>query len=138
MHRYRPQSSWGHRSYLGVPGVPGGVSRLLGVEGLGCDGFRRTGLSVFDARFRAQDFAAKLVFSGPSPFRLALDMLRIRTVSGDELLSLDLASLHAMLPADTYPVRALKQHLHKLCGLSRFRQRRYIWLTMRFQMTIAP
>ena len=50
-------------------------------------------------------------------------MLRIQTVSGEVLVSLDLASFHETLPADVCPVRALKQHLNSTCGLSRFRQR---------------
>ena len=50
-------------------------------------------------------------------------MLRIQTVSGEGLVSLDLASFHETLPADVCPVRALKQHLKSICGLSRFRQR---------------
>ena len=58
-----------------------------------------------------------------SPFRSAPDMLRIQTVSGEGLLILDLASFHETLPADVCPVRALKQHLNSICGLSRFRQR---------------
>ena len=52
-----------------------------------------------------------------------LDMLHIRTVAGEGLLALDLASFHETLPAGMSPVRALKQHLHSRCGLSRFRQR---------------
>ena len=50
-------------------------------------------------------------------------MLRIQTVSGEGLVVLDLASFHETLPADVGPVRALKQHLNSICGLSRFRQR---------------
>ena len=48
-------------------------------------------------------------------------MLRIRRVSGEELCALDLTSFHATLPGNT--IRALKQHLHRKCGLPRFRQR---------------
>ncbi|OLP73222.1 Cortactin-binding protein 2, partial [Symbiodinium microadriaticum] len=50
-------------------------------------------------------------------------MLRVRTASGEGLVVLDLASFHEMLPADVGPVRALKQHLNSICGMSRFRQR---------------
>ena len=50
-------------------------------------------------------------------------MLRIQTVSGEGLVVLDLVSFHDTLPADVGPVRALKQHLSSICGLSRFRQR---------------
>ena len=53
---------------------------------------------------------------------ISLDMLHIRTLAGEGLLALDVASFHETLPAGN-PVRALKQHLHSLCGLSRFRQR---------------
>ena len=51
---------------------------------------------------------------------MALDMLRIQTVSGKALVVLDLASFHETLPADVGPVRALKQHLSSICGLPRF------------------
>ncbi|CAE7229382.1 Ank3 [Symbiodinium sp. KB8] len=50
-------------------------------------------------------------------------MLRIQTVSGEELVALDLASFLETQPAGVHPVRALKQHLHSICGVSRFRQR---------------
>ena len=50
-------------------------------------------------------------------------MLRIQTVSGEELVTLDLASFLETQPAGMHPVRALKQHLHSICGVSRFRQR---------------
>ena len=50
-------------------------------------------------------------------------MLRIRTVSGEGLVVLDLSSFHETLPANVCPVRALKQQLNSICGLSRFRQR---------------
>ena len=50
-------------------------------------------------------------------------MLRIRTVSGERLVDVNLASFHATLPGGMSAVRALKQHLHSMCGLSRFRQR---------------
>eukprot|EP00439_Symbiodinium_sp_Y106_P073248 s74_g13.t1 len=55
--------------------------------------------------------------------RLAVAMLQIRTASGEGLVDLNLASFLEMLPAGTHPVRALKQHLHRMCGLPRFRQR---------------
>eukprot|EP00439_Symbiodinium_sp_Y106_P020683 s591_g2.t1 len=45
------------------------------------------------------------------------------SVSGEGLLDLDLASFLQTLPEGMHPVRSLKQHLHKICGLSRFRQR---------------
>ncbi|CAE7901735.1 Ank2, partial [Symbiodinium sp. KB8] len=50
-------------------------------------------------------------------------MLRIQTVSGEELVTLDLASFLETHAAGMHPVRALKEHLRSLCGLSRFRQR---------------
>ncbi|OLP96560.1 Ankyrin-3 [Symbiodinium microadriaticum] len=50
-------------------------------------------------------------------------MLRIQTVSGEELVALDLASFLETQPAGMHPVRALKQHLHSICGVPRFRQR---------------
>ena len=50
-------------------------------------------------------------------------MLHIRALSGEELDVLDLTSFHARLPAGMSAVRALKQHLHSMCGLSRFRQK---------------
>ena len=50
-------------------------------------------------------------------------MLRIQAVSGEELVALDLASFLEKQPAGMHPVRALKQHLHSICGVSRFRQR---------------
>ncbi|OLQ02736.1 Ankyrin-1 [Symbiodinium microadriaticum] len=53
----------------------------------------------------------------------ARDMLRIRAVSGESLNEIDLGSFLEMLPVETSPVRALKQHLQRRCGLSRFRQR---------------
>ncbi|OLQ10609.1 Sodium-driven chloride bicarbonate exchanger [Symbiodinium microadriaticum] len=50
-------------------------------------------------------------------------MLRIQTVSGEELVALDLASFLETQPAGMHPVRALKQHLHSISGMTRFRQR---------------
>ena len=50
-------------------------------------------------------------------------MLRIRSVSGDVLVTIELASFLETLATGSDPVRALKQHLHSLCGQSRFRQR---------------
>ncbi|CAE7330933.1 ANK1 [Symbiodinium sp. CCMP2592] len=50
-------------------------------------------------------------------------MLHIRRVSGEGLVALDLASFHETLPVGVSPVRALKQYLHSMCGLPRFRQR---------------
>eukprot|EP00439_Symbiodinium_sp_Y106_P044784 s4315_g5.t1 len=50
-------------------------------------------------------------------------MLRIRAVSGECLIEIDLVSFLETLPAEMSPVRALKQHLHSMFGLSRFRQR---------------
>ncbi|CAE7554630.1 MIB1, partial [Symbiodinium necroappetens] len=64
-----------------------------------------------------------LFLASASPCPLALDMLRIRTVSGERLVDVNLASFHATLPEGMSAVRALKQHLHSMCGLSRFRQR---------------
>ena len=66
---------------------------------------------------------AKLVLWSPPLFGLASAMLRIQTVSGEELVALDLASFLETQPAGMHPVRALKQHLHSICGVSRFRQR---------------
>ena len=43
-------------------------------------------------------------------------MLHIRTVSGERLVDVDLASFHATLPPEMSAVRALKQHLHGYVG----------------------
>ena len=50
-------------------------------------------------------------------------MLRVRSVSGEVLVTIDLASFLNTLAAGSHPVRAVKQHLHKVCGQPRFRQR---------------
>ena len=50
-------------------------------------------------------------------------MLRIRSVSGEVLVTLELQSFLDTLTAESSPVRALKQHLHGFCGQPRFRQR---------------
>ena len=50
-------------------------------------------------------------------------MLRIRSASGEVLVTIELASFLETLAADSDPVRALKQLLHSLCGQPRFRQR---------------
>ena len=55
--------------------------------------------------------------------RTVPDMLRIRAVSGESLIEINLVSFLETLPAEMSPVRALKQHLHSIFGLSRFRQR---------------
>ncbi|CAE7819329.1 unnamed protein product [Symbiodinium sp. CCMP2592] len=60
----------------------------------------------------------KVCKSGP-----VLAMLLIRAVSGEVLIDIDLLSFLETLPAEMSPVRALKQHLHSMLGLSRFRQR---------------
>ncbi|OLQ14727.1 Enolase 2 [Symbiodinium microadriaticum] len=52
-----------------------------------------------------------------------LDMLQVRAVSGEGLIEINLVSFLETLPAEMSPVRALKQHLHSIFGLSRFRQR---------------
>ncbi|OLP72976.1 Ankyrin repeat domain-containing protein 29, partial [Symbiodinium microadriaticum] len=49
-------------------------------------------------------------------------MLHIRTASGERLFDVNLASFHATLPGGMSAVRALKQHLHSMCGLSRFQR----------------
>ena len=50
-------------------------------------------------------------------------MLRICSVSGEVLVSIELASFLDTLSEGSYPVRALKQHLHSICDQPRFRQR---------------
>ena len=50
-------------------------------------------------------------------------MLRVRSVSGEVLVTIELASFLNTLAAGSHPVRALKQHLCKFCGQPRFRQR---------------
>ncbi|CAE7828581.1 ANK1 [Symbiodinium sp. CCMP2592] len=50
-------------------------------------------------------------------------MLRIRAVSGESLMEIDVGSFLQTLPAGMSPVRALKKHLHSMLGVSRFRQR---------------
>ena len=50
-------------------------------------------------------------------------MLRIRSVSGEVLVAIDLARFIGELAIDSYPVRVLKQRLEGLCGRPRFRQR---------------
>ena len=50
-------------------------------------------------------------------------MLRVRSVSGEILVSIELEIFLGTLPAENHPVLALKQHLHNLCGQPRFRQR---------------
>ena len=53
----------------------------------------------------------------------APNMLQIRAVSGDGLIAIDVASFVETLPAEMHPVQALKEQLHSMCGLPRFRQR---------------
>ena len=65
----------------------------------------------------------KLVFWSPRLARLALAILRVRTLAGEGLVALDLATFLERLSEGVLPVRALKQHLCSMCGLSRFRQR---------------
>ncbi|OLP79366.1 Ankyrin-2 [Symbiodinium microadriaticum] len=50
-------------------------------------------------------------------------MLRVRSVSGEVLVAIELASFLDTLGTGSDPVRALKQHLRRFCGQSRFRQR---------------
>ncbi|CAE7911679.1 ANKRD50, partial [Symbiodinium necroappetens] len=50
-------------------------------------------------------------------------MLRIRSVSGEVLVTIELQSFLDALTAEISPVRALKQHLHGFCGQPRFKQR---------------
>ena len=54
-------------------------------------------------------------------------MLRVRSVSGEVLVTIELASFLNTLAAGSHPVRALKQHLCKFCGQPRFRQRLVVW-----------
>ena len=49
-------------------------------------------------------------------------MLHVRSVAGESLATIELASFSATLTAGISPVLALKQHLHSLCGQPRFRQ----------------
>ena len=65
----------------------------------------------------------KLVFWSPRLACLALAMLRVRTVAGEGLVALDLATFLETLSEGVLPVRALKQHLCSMRGLSRLRQR---------------
>ena len=50
-------------------------------------------------------------------------MLRIHSVSGEVLVTIELQSFLDTLTAESSPVRALWQHLHSFCGQPRFRQR---------------
>ena len=50
-------------------------------------------------------------------------MLRIRSMSGEVLVTIELESFLDTLAAGSQPVRALKQHLHSFCRQPRFRQR---------------
>ena len=54
-------------------------------------------------------------------------MLRIRSVSGEVLVTIELQSFFDTLTAESSPVRALKQQLHSFCGQPRFRQRLLIF-----------
>ena len=50
-------------------------------------------------------------------------MLRIHSVSGEVLVTIELQSFLDTLTAESSPVQALKQRLHNFCGQPRFRQR---------------
>ena len=53
---------------------------------------------------------------------MPMPMLLIRSVQGEVLVTIELASFLDTLAEGSSLVRALKQHLYGLCGLPRFRQ----------------
>ena len=54
-------------------------------------------------------------------------MLRVRSVSGEVLVTIELASFLNTLAAGSHPVGALKHCLQTICEQPRFRQRLVVW-----------